>query len=222
MAKTSIKHVQINKDQSTILAVVAFVIVITVFGLFAIKSLIVKGMYQRRALSARHQVVDQLKANYSAATTLASQYKVFVAQDPNVLGGAVKGNSNLDGDNARIVLDALPSTYDAPALATSIEKVMTGRTMTINSISVTDDPTTNSDAPQAEPQAKPVAFSFIGTSNYQTSKQLLQDFERSIRPFDVNTLEISGTDNELKLTVTMTTYFQPARSLDLQATKEVK
>jgi hypothetical protein len=200
----------------------ALVIVITIFGLFAIKSLIVKGMYQRRALNARHQVVDQLKANYSAASTLAKQYNVFVSSNPNVLGGSVSGNSNLDGDNARIVLDALPSTYDAPALATSIEKVLIDRTVTINSISVTDDPTTNSDAPQAEPQAKPVGFSFIGTSNYQTSKQLLQDFERSIRPFDANTLEISGSDANLKLTVSMTTYFQPARSLNLQATKEVK
>jgi hypothetical protein len=222
MAKTSIKHVQINKDQTTVLVVVAVAIVITIFGLFAIKALIVKGMYQRRALSARHQVVDQLKENYSAATSLASQYKVFVAQDPNVLGGSINGNSNLDGDNARIVLDSLPSTYDAPALATSIEKVLTGRTVTINSIDVTDDPITNTDTPQAEPKTKPVAFSFIGTSNYQTSKQLLQDFERSIRPFDVNTLELSGSDTSLKLTVSMTTYFQPARSLELQATKEVK
>jgi hypothetical protein len=220
--KVSVKHVQIDKSQSTMLAVIVGAVVISMFGLFATKALISKGVYQRRALHARRQVVDQLKKNYDSAQSLFTQYKVFADQDPNILGGTVDGKSDKDGDNARIVLDALPSTYDAPALATSLEKIMTGRSVAITTLSVTDDPATNSDDPQAQPKYTPIQFSFSGTGNYTSSKQLLQDFERSIRPFDMNTLEINGSDNELKLTASMTTYFQPAKSLNLQATKEVK
>jgi len=68
----------------------------------------------------------------------------------------------------------------------------------------------------------PVIFSFEATSDFSRSKQLMLDFERSIRPFDLNTLEIDGTDTNLKMTVGMTTYYQAARSLDLKPTKEVK
>jgi|SRR5579862_1040880 len=218
----SVKHQQLDKSQSTILAVIAGTVVVVIFGLFAIKSEISTGLYQRRALNARHQVADQLKSNYDAAQKLVTQYQVFAAEDPNILGGSISGTGNLDGDNARIVLDALPSKYDAPALATSVEKVMTGRNVTIDSISVTDDPANNSDTPVAQPAPKPISFSFEGNTDYATAASLLQDFERSIRPFDLNTLEIVGSDSNLHLTVGMTTYFQPAKSLDLTATKEVK
>ena len=221
--KTSIKHIQIDKNQSTMLAVIAGAVVITIFSLFAAKALISKGLYQRRVLSAQHKVVGQLKTNLSAANTLFTQYSsAFAGQDPNFLGGSLNGSGNLDGDNPRLTLDALPSTYDAPALATSLEKIITGRSLTINSITVTDSPTTYPDQPQAVPKPQPVTFQFEATGTFQQAQQLLQDFERSIRPFDLNTLQISGTDQNMQLTVGMTTYYQPAKSLNLKPTMEVK
>jgi hypothetical protein len=220
--KTSIKHVQIDKSQSTILAVIALAVAFCVFGLFATKTLVSKGLYQRRALHAERNVASTLKNNYSAAQTLVTQYKVFAQQDPNVLGGSLNGSGPNDGDNPRITLDALPSKYDIPALGSSIEKILEGRSITINSLNITDDPSSNSDQPEAQPQNKTIPFSFEGTTNYKSGQQLLQDFERSIRPFDLNSLEIDGTDNAMKLTVNMNTYFEPARSLDLTATQVVK
>ncbi|HVS79125.1 MAG TPA: hypothetical protein VHD84_02460 [Candidatus Saccharimonadales bacterium] len=222
-AKASVKHLQLSKSQSTILGVTALAIVLVIFGLFATKAMITKGLYQRRVLHARQQVVSELKANYTAAQTLVTQYKVFASEDPNMLGGSASSTTNpLDGDNATLALDALPSKYDAPALASSIEKILQGQNVTIDSISVTDDPASNSDAPVATPSPMPMTFSFEGTTNYKNATKLLQDFERSIRPFDLNTLEIAGTDSTLHLTVGMTTYFQPAKSLNLTPTKEVQ
>jgi hypothetical protein len=220
--KVSVKHLQIDKNQQSMLTVIVVATILTVFFLVASKALISKGLYQRRAINARHAVADTLKANVAASQTLLNQYKVFAAADPNVLGGVAGGSGNLDGPNPRIVLDSLPSTYDAPALASSIEKIMTGRGVTIDSLSITDDPTTNSDAPQQTPTSRSITFSFNGTTNFNGAAQLLQDFERSIRPFDLNTLAITGTDNSLKMTVGMTTYIQPAKSLNLTPTKQVK
>lgn len=220
--KVSVKHVQLNKNQSTMLAVVALAVVLVIFGLFATKSMISEGLYQRRVLDAKRAVASQLQSNYTAAKKLVSQYGVFASQDPNILGGSATGNGPTDGDNARIVLDALPSTYDAPALATSVEKIMSDLNVTIDSISVTDDPSVNPDTPQANPQAKPITFNFEATTSFDVAGKLLQDFERSIRPFDLNTLEITGTDSSMRLNVGMTTYYQPAKSLNLTPTKEVQ
>lgn len=220
--KVSVKHLQIDKNQQSMLAVIVAATVLTVFFLVASKALVSKGLYQRRAINARRDVANTLKANVDASQKLVNQYQVFATSDPNVLGGVASGNGNLDGPNPRIVLDSLPSTYDAPALASSIEKVMTGRGVTINSLSITDDPTANSDTPEQNPTTKPIPFSFDGTTNLSGAAQLLQDFERSIRPFDLNTLAITGSDNQLKLSVGMTTYYQPAKSLNLTPTKQVK
>ncbi len=220
--KVSVKHVQIDKSQSSMLAVVAISVALVIFSLFAIKALVVKGLYQKRALHARQQAAGKLKDNYNAANTLFSQYKVFASGDPNILGGSAGGSAQLDGNNAQIVLDALPSTYDAPALATSLEKILVGKNINIKSISVSDDPATNSDQPQAQPTTKALTFSFEGAADYKTMLSLFQDFEKSIRPFDVNTLEITGTDKTLDAVVGVTTYYQPARSLNLSATEVVK
>ncbi|HET7827646.1 MAG TPA: hypothetical protein VFK97_02155 [Candidatus Saccharimonadales bacterium] len=221
--KTSVKHLQIDKNKSTMLAVVAVSVVITIFSLVAARALISKGLYQRRVLAAQHKVVKELKDNLAAANTLFTQYSsAFAGQDPNMLGGSLNGTGNLDGDNPRLTLDALPSTYDAPALATSLEKIITGRSLTISSISVTDNPSTYSNQAEPNPKPSPVTFQFNASGNYQQAQQLLQDFERSIRPFDLNTLEIDGTDQTMQLTVGMTTYYQPTTSLNLQATQEVK
>lgn len=220
--KTSVKHVEIDKSQSTMLAVIAAAVAFCVFGLFATKSLVSKGLYQRRALSAEHSVESTLQGNYTAAQTLVTQYGVFAQENPNMIGGNMNGNGLNDGDNPRITLDALPSKYDIPALASSVEKILSGRSVSIDSLTVTDDPSANSDQPQAQPKTVSIPVSFEGTTNYKTAQQLLQDFERSIRPFDVNSLQISGTDKSISMTVNMTTYFQPAKSLNLTATQAVK
>ncbi|HSW78818.1 MAG TPA: hypothetical protein VLF88_02270 [Candidatus Babeliales bacterium] len=220
--KTSIKHIQIDKSQTSILIVIALATAVTIFCLFGTKALISKGLYQRRALHARREAVDQLKSNYESAKKLFNQYKVFADADPNVLGGSKSGSANNDGNNSRIVLDSLPSKYDAPALATSLEKIMTMQNVTISSLNITDDPAGNSDQAQASPQPKVIAFSFAAGTNLNGAVQLLQKFEQSIRPFDIYNIQISGSDNAMTLTAQANTYFQPAKNLDLSATKEVK
>jgi hypothetical protein len=220
--KVSVKHLQIDNAQSRMLAIVAIAVVISVFSLAGIKSMVVKGAYQRRVIHARKAVADQLKSNVQQANALVDQYKVFAGQNPNILGGNATLDGNQNGANQQIVLDALPSKYDAPALASSVEKVLQGESVTIRAIDVKDDPSSNPDAPVAAPTTATMTFSFQGTTNYSGGRQVIQDFERSIRPFDITSLQISGTDNELSLEVTANTYFQPAKSLDLTATKVVK
>lgn len=222
MANKSIKHLQINKSQTKILVVIGITTAVVIFCLFATKALISKGMYQNRALSARRAAASQLQSNYNSAQTLFTQYQSFAQQNPNVLGGNATGSGALDGDNARIVLDALPSNYDAPALGSSIEKILIQQGIAINSLSIIDDPSANSDAAEANPQPKVITFTFAGSTTYAGLGQLLQAFEHSIRPFDVYNLGISGTDTNLGFSISVNTYYQPPKSLDLSTFKDVK
>lgn len=222
MAKVSVKHIQISKDQTNMLVVIALTTAFVVFALFATKAMVVKGLYQKRALTATRKAVSDLKTNYESAQKLMNQYKVFAEQNPNMLGGVATGNGNLDGENPRVTLDSLPSLYDAPALATSVEKIMTDQNVKITTLDVKDDPESNSDKAEASPAYKTIPITLGIQTNYDGSKKFLQAFEKSIRPFNVTSLNITGTDNNLTLTVALETYFQPAKSLDLTTTKEVK
>jgi hypothetical protein len=222
MARKSVKHLEISKSQTNVLVVIALTTALVIFCIFGTKALVVKGLYQNRVLRERRKVATHLQANVTAAHQLFNQYAVFAADDPNLLGGLKSGTGNLDGDNPKIVLDALPSKYDAPALATSVEKILTQQNIKINSLIVTDDPRGYSDSSQANPQAKAITFSFSASSSYQGMNQLTQTFERSIRPFDITNMQLGGTDNNLSITASVSTYFQPAKSLDLKPTKEVK
>ena len=216
------KYTQLSKAQQEVLAIIAIAVVICVFSLVGVKTMISKGAYQRRVLNEKHKIITQLEANYSAANTLATQYKVFANQDPNLIGGKAQGTGNQDGANPQIVLDALPSTYDAPALASSLEKILSGDNTTIRSLDVKDDPAGNPDIAVPQPSAQAISFSFEIGSSYANAQQVFKDFERSIRPFDVTRLEISGSDSALDIVVNMNTYYQPARSLDLPPTKEIQ
>jgi hypothetical protein len=213
---------KIDKDQTTILLVTIAATLITVFSLFAIKAMIAKGRYQHRAINAKQNVVEQLKDNLEASKKLTSQYAVFAELDPNILGGNKDGAGSQDGNNSRIILDALPSKYDVPALASSIEKLLSGKNASIKSLAIKDDPASNPDASQAQPSTTPITFSFQTDTNFNGAIALLNDFEKSIRPFDMTSIEISGTDTQLALQVNGQTFFQPAKSLNLSATKVVK
>lgn len=129
--KTSVKHLQIDKASNMMMIVVALSSVAIVFSLVSTKTLLSQSSYQKRVLSEKKKAIKQLQDNISAAQTLKTQYDVFVKGNPNIIGGIGGQNANgpsasgQDGDNAKIVLDALPSEYDFPALISSVEKIAT-------------------------------------------------------------------------------------------------
>ncbi len=73
--------------------------------------------YKSRVISARAAAERQLDENLNSVDTLVAAYESFNSAPESVIGTA--------DENARIILDALPSQYDFPALATSLEKIMT-------------------------------------------------------------------------------------------------
>jgi hypothetical protein len=235
--QASIKHLQINKANNSMFIAVTIASIVTVFSLLSAKALLGQSSYQHKVLAERKKAVKQLKSDLQSAKDLKQQYDTFAKQDPNIIGGqggekTAAGPS--DGSNARIVLDALPSQYDFPALISSIEKIGTNDHLNLQSISGTDegrDSTPTSTSAAAAPATatatavsegpNTMSFSITSNTDYANSLVLLNDLERSIRPIDVVQLSIAGDVNALITSVQANTYYQPAISLQITQ-KEVK
>ncbi len=214
LEKTS-KRVQVDKAQSTLFIIVAVASLITVFGLVASKSYFSEAGYLNRVADEKQTALDQLKANKNAVDQLVEKYKDFANKDTNIIAGSKTGTGPRDGDNPRLILDALPSKYDFPALATSIEKLLTG--YKINSINGTDDSLNQI----AGTTAVEIPFTADVESTYVNIKTLVGYFQNSIRPFQYQSLQLTGVDNGVQSIMKAKTYYQPEKDLTIQ-TKEIK
>lgn len=220
MAKLEIssKRLQISKANVFIVMVVSIACFVTVFALTASKTLLSQRSYQANVISKKVTAKKQLQDNIKARDQLVTQYKTFATSTPNAIGGQRDGNADRDGDNAKITLDALPSKYDYPALATSLEKLMTSTGLSIASISGTDDETNQSGSSTSgtpAPVEMPFTVSFSGTA--ASTQAFFAVLQNSIRPVQVSQITISGTDAKLTTTIVAKTYYQPEKKLTIKS-----
>ncbi len=213
----SLKRIAIDKAHSTLLISVAVATFIAFFSMVGINSLFSQARYQSKVISKQEKARDQMKKNIEAAKKLDTTYREFENSPENILGGNPQGTGDRDGENARIVLDALPSKYDFPALATSIEKMLKDNNIALVALTGTDDEVAQA-ANDSSSTPKPIEIPFTAeaTVSSQNGKNFVSLFERSIRPMQITKVTINGTNNQLKTTLTVKTYFQPERNLDVR------
>jgi len=58
-------------------------------------------------------------------------------------------------------------------------------------------------------------FQVIVQGNYNSVQNVVNAFERSVRPFQIQSMELSGDQSQLTLNITAKTYWQPAKSLNI-------
>lgn len=219
--QTSAKRIQINKANTTMVAVVAISAFIVAFSFVASRALWIRRSYQNRVIAAKEQAADQLAANIAAADELKTAYQAFVSTPENVIGGSFSGTGERDGDNAKIILDALPSKYDFPALATSMENILKNKNYKIENISGSDDEIAQAAAEGLDSVPVEMPFEISATGDFKSIEDLMSILQRSIRPIRVQTVELTGNNSELTATVNAVTYYQPEKTLNIK-TKVVK
>ena len=214
--QNSAKRIQVTKAQATVIATIAGAVFITVFSLVSAKSLWTQRAYQAKVIDKKEKARVQLENNLNAVDGLVASYKNFTSNPTNLLGGNPSGTGEKDGDNARLILDALPSKYDFPALTTSLEKLLVDRKFKIDGITGTDDELAQAKA--ASGDSKPVDMPFqISVTGSDTSVQdLLTVFEKSIRPFQATKLSLKGGTTDLKLVLDAKTYYQPEKTVNIK------
>lgn len=205
--RTSIKHLQIDKVNTRILVASATTVAIVVFCLVAGYSLIKQMNYQNKVIGLRGDASKQLEANIASTETLVKSYEAFEGANESIIGTPDK--------NSVIVLDALPSKYDFPALATSLDELIVGAGAKVTSITGTDNEAT-AEQDSIIPQPIEIPFEFNAAGSLSVLQQLVKDMERSIRPFQMTSLAISGDSNNLHMDVSAKTYYQPEKRLDIQ------
>lgn len=210
--KGSVKRVQIDKDKTVVFIVVAIASVALVFSLFLFKNLLGQANYLGRVADARGKAVKQLEKNKSAASSLKESFDKFMGQDVNILNSSPTGVGPLEGPSDKIILDALPSKYDFPAIASSIELLLQG--YRINGISGVDDAISQQSAAASEPIEIPIGVEV--SSSYTGFKDLLDKLDRSIRPIQIMRLELSGSNEVLRSTMRMNTFYQPETGMQVK------
>ncbi len=213
----STKRLAISKANAQIVGIVGAASFVTVFCLFAATSVWGQNQYLTRLTKAKTTANNQLQHNITAYAQLANYYQKFNTASTNAIGGNPTGSGDNDGNNSKIILDALPSSYDFPALASSLEKILTERNFTISSITGSDDQVaqqTNLSSPKPEPV--PIPFSFTVTSaNYDSIQKLVATLQSSIRPIQIDSISLSGAVNNMQMVVEAHTYYQPGKNLTI-------
>lgn len=210
----SSKRLQISKANATMVGVIAGAVFVTIFSLVSSRALWTQRSYQARVITKKEAARDQLQKNVDEVEDLVISYKDFTGAPTNVLDGNPSGTGEKDGDNARIVLDALPSKYDYPALTTSLEKILNDKKFKIEGIVGVDqelEQASNADNPDPSPIDMP--FEITVSGSYSSLQDLVTTFERSIRPFTMQKLTFSGNNDSLKLKAAAKTFYQPEKSL---------
>lgn len=216
--KTSIKQLQINKTQSAMLITVTIATLLTVFCLASSWALLSKAAYQGKVISQKKKAAAQLERNVQDAGIFMRQYnEVFAGSSPiNIIGGRSTTDPNAlppDGSNPKIVLDALPTTYDFPGLITSIESVLKRNNIGAPAIVGQDNSATADNSPSSNPQPVVIPLTISGSTTYEGAATVVRDLERSIRPMDTTKLSITGSST-ITFNIDVSTYYQVAKTLN--------
>lgn len=223
MAKleSSTKRVAISRANAQMVIVLSIGVFITVFCLFAAKAVWSLNSYQSRVIDAKQETYTTLKKNIDNYNKLARSYRAFNAASTNVIGGTPGGTGDNDGSNSKIILDALPSSYDFPALTSSVEKIVLKSNLKITSISGTDDQVAQeANSTSVNPEIVPIPFSLtVNNANYAGVQTLIESFQKSIRPMQIDKIIVSGGGDDISITVDGHTYFLPGK--EVSVTKKV-
>jgi Tfp pilus assembly protein PilO len=207
--KFSNKHIQIDKSYAKMVAAIAGAAFVVIFSLVFSNALIKQISYQNKVIGLRETASEQLKQNIQAINPLVASYEAFDSAPESVIGTPDK--------NSKIVLDALPSKYDFPALATSLEYLVQRTGMSIKGITGTDNEA-SAEQNSADPAPIEIPFTLQAGGDYEKSKVLVTSMEKSIRPFVISNLTLSGSDGSLTVSVTGKTYYQPEKKLEIKQT----
>lgn len=206
------KHIQIKKASSTVFTAVVIASVIVSFSLVFLNILWGNAKYNTKVQEKLTTARDTLSDNLDKVNDLNTGFRTF------------EGSAKLIPDqednksNAALVLDALPSRYDFPAVASSMSNLAARTNVTLRAFDGAD---LNAESPRSSmtPAPTEIPFSVTVEGTYVAVRDFLNGLQNSIRPMNVKTVNYVGSDGALVATFEVVTYYQPA--FDTTISKEV-
>lgn len=225
MKTPSLKQLQIDKASQKMIIYASIASFLLVFTLFSSRALISRMNFQNKVIDKKSVALDQLKKDSANSSQLSSAYQEFISPSKNLLGASSLGTGPNEGNNAKLVLDALPSEYDFPALATSLQSLLTSGGVNVDSISGTDKTSASSGSSASGAQtsitaADPIPFQFSVDGPEKNIILVTTDFEKSIRPFQFGKMTITASNSgNLNLSVNANTFYLPAQKFTISKEK---
>jgi Tfp pilus assembly protein PilO len=194
------KRLGVEKAKSTVFAALVIASIVVSFSIVTIQFLFGTIQFNNRVIERQEENVDILNENLKQIAEIEEAFDLFEA------------TSSVDSQE---VLDALPSKYDFPALATSIES-LASRNGLILEIFDGNDLGDEASSREINPQPLEIPFTITVSGTYEDITNFAGDLEKSIRPISTTFYEISGTDENITVTMEAVSYYQPAQSLDIE------
>lgn len=207
------KRAQIASANKTMFIFVAGVSALLGFTIVAVIFLSQMLFFNERVLAEKDKTVNNLKSNNKIVTDLEKNIKKL---DANTL--LIKSKANVDDKTIQVILDALPSEVNSPALASSLEqKLLTN--ITLESLDVKPvDGVENLNSISGVNTTNEINFTFTVVGNASALKKILLNLESSIRTIDVVSIRIDGQSDpeSQRLTVAGKAFYEPAVKVELK------
>ncbi len=210
------KHAEIDRSNTIALVSIMIAVFLLVFAVFGVRSLFNQSAYHRRVIREKKGALTQLENNIAALENLQKSYVSFSSEPQNLIAGDPNGTGDRDGNNIKLVLDALPTQYDLPALSSSFEKILKTGGYEINSIGGEESDSLKRIKEAAGfVEATPIPFSFSVSTSQERTKDLLLTLERSIRPMHINQLRMQISSDSITTRITLETFFAQQRTFEV-------
>jgi len=216
------KRTQISKANRVMFIWVAAASALVSFALITSFFLAQKLIFNEKVLSEKSNTVTTLNQNNKVVSDLETQVRVL---DTNTDLASIKAN---DSDQAiQVILDALPSEVNSPALGASLQtKLLAGIDgLTLESLqvdpvqgveSLTDGADTVQDASATGAVDNIITFSFSVSGKPEQLKQVLTNLERSIRTIYVTRLQVENQQDKQIMTVQGRAFYEPVKNVALK------
>ena len=208
-----------NANKLIFIWVIVAAVALSICGV-GIQFLFRQASFNQKIISAKATTQSTLASNIDNAKELKKKVDNLLA-DTNL--ASVRANPS--DTTLKVVLDALPTSEDSAAFASSLQQnVLSKSGVSINELSTIGQSgeaavVTGEEVPADEAAVSTTAlttgFNFGATGGYDQIKNMLYDLERTIRPVNVTVLSLTGTDSTLRVTASGVTYYLPERTVEL-------
>lgn len=206
MAKTGAaptnNEMKMKKLKQQIFVGVVIAAIVVSLSLVLLKFLFDLWTYNGRVQSAQRETRSTLENNLETYEDLSDWYQILQSAD-----------GSIDDPDPEVVLVALPEEYDFPALASSVKKLADRSGVELTGFGGEDEEG-NVPGPSPQPDPYEIEISVEVNGDYDDISEFVNVLDSSIRPFEVISMELSGSDESLNADIIMKTYFQPRQNLD--------
>lgn len=211
------KRQQIAKSNRTMFLWITGVSVVVGFSVVLMIFLAQGIWYGERVILEKQKTADTLKDNLEIVPKLKDSVSLL---NTNEDLQSVRLDSN---DPAlQVILDALPADANSTAMASSLQtRLLSGvggiiiESLRVEPVSGVEDDSSDSDSGDSEATGIGFSFTISTTDNQDGLRKILQQIERSIRPFTIDTMSIESQGGKVTLSADGRGFYEPAQKVQL-------